>query len=615
MLALLKTLEGPWESVRQYLREDLDRIQAWINTNWGTAFSTNGTIASAAVAGDASQDTRYVANTGTDHTPQWDQVNLANGVRNRLVYANLPQATAPAILIGRWSYSNGDLQEIQLGPGLVMQGSRLSAIASGTGGGAGEDGEPGPAGPPGLSIVGPMGPMGPPGADGPEGPEGPMGPPGPGGGGGGGTVTTVSVATANGFAGTVATSTTTPAITLTATINAPVLAGNGTAISAAATTGSGSTVALATSPVFVTDITAPLHYGGSGVSGDLNLQSTSNATRGFVTIANQSKIYTANDTLAANATAITVFSGGVTVTTGSVAALNYASTLLLSGNGAASGLMSLFACRPTIKDDGTARTITSSFPFYMGATFQATVAGGLTISDLGGVIPGVLGMYFGPTFNRTGAGTGTATQVAAFHSGFGTVGTGWTVTSWIGLLIDKPIVTGTLTNFYGVKNNGAAAANYWFLYETGGMASSHKGTLRIGDNTLATKSLEIATDSAGKPTTNTWQIISDRRIKTDVRDYPLGLTEILKVRSVLYRYNGRGGPGYEADGREHVGVIAQEIAAVMPNTVEVGPYDLDSEHVEDFMRFNSHDLTFALINAVKELSQRVKDLEHGLHHN
>ncbi len=71
----------------------------------------------------------------------------------------------------------------------------------------------------------------------------------------GGTVTTVSVVSANGFAGTVATATTTPAITLTTTITG-VLKGNGTAISAAsagtdyvapgAITTSGLTMATAT---------------------------------------------------------------------------------------------------------------------------------------------------------------------------------------------------------------------------------------------------------------------------------------------------------------------------------------------------------------------------------
>lgn len=63
-----------------------------------------------------------------------------------------------------------------------------------------------------------------------------------------GTVTTASVMSANGFAGSVATATTTPAITLSTTVNAPVLAGNGTAISAGATTGTGSTVVLSASP-------------------------------------------------------------------------------------------------------------------------------------------------------------------------------------------------------------------------------------------------------------------------------------------------------------------------------------------------------------------------------
>ena len=53
-----------------------------------------------------------------------------------------------------------------------------------------------------------------------------------GGGGGGGTVTSASVVSANGFAGSVATATTTPAITLTTSVTG-LLKGNGTAMSAA----------------------------------------------------------------------------------------------------------------------------------------------------------------------------------------------------------------------------------------------------------------------------------------------------------------------------------------------------------------------------------------------
>lgn len=71
---------------------------------------------------------------------------------------------------------------------------------------------------------------------------------------GNGTVTTTSVVSANGLAGTVANATTTPALTLSTTVNSPVLAGNGTAIAAATTTGSGSTAVLATGPTMTNPV-------------------------------------------------------------------------------------------------------------------------------------------------------------------------------------------------------------------------------------------------------------------------------------------------------------------------------------------------------------------------
>jgi hypothetical protein len=75
------------------------------------------------------------------------------------------------------------------------------------------------------------------------------------------------VVSANGFAGTVATATTTPAITLSTTITG-ILQGNGTAISAATTTGTGSVV-LATGPVMtLTNATGlPITAGTTGTLG------------------------------------------------------------------------------------------------------------------------------------------------------------------------------------------------------------------------------------------------------------------------------------------------------------------------------------------------------------
>lgn len=69
---------------------------------------------------------------------------------------------------------------------------------------------------------------------------------------GSGTVQTIAIASANGFAGTSNADPTNPILTISTTVTG-ILSGNGTSISAATTTGSGSVV-LATSPTLVTPI-------------------------------------------------------------------------------------------------------------------------------------------------------------------------------------------------------------------------------------------------------------------------------------------------------------------------------------------------------------------------
>ena len=104
-----------------------------------------------------------------------------------------------------------------------------------------------------------------------------------------GSVTTVSVVSANGFAGTVATATTTPAITLSTSITG-ILEGNGTAISAAAATGTGNVV-RATSPILVTPAL------GAATATTVNKMAiTQPATASTLTVAN-GKTLTASNTL------------------------------------------------------------------------------------------------------------------------------------------------------------------------------------------------------------------------------------------------------------------------------------------------------------------------------
>lgn len=131
-----------------------------------------------------------------------------------------------------------------------------------------------------------------------------------------GSVNSVSVVSANGLAGTVATATTTPAITLSTTITG-ILQGNGTAISAASTTGSGSVV-LATSPTLVTpNLGTPSTLVGTNITGTAtaftasNVTTNANLTGDVTSVGNATTLATVNSNVGTFGTATQV--GTVTV--------------------------------------------------------------------------------------------------------------------------------------------------------------------------------------------------------------------------------------------------------------------------------------------------------------
>lgn len=131
MIALQLYYDGHWENARSAIIDDLQHIQEAINSNWNAVVSGSNTLLPGAIAGDATQATRYVANTGLNNAPKWDQVNLANGVTGRLPLNKLSQAN-PSTLVGRREGAGiGDLGEITLGPNLVMVDDELDALSSG----------------------------------------------------------------------------------------------------------------------------------------------------------------------------------------------------------------------------------------------------------------------------------------------------------------------------------------------------------------------------------------------------------------------------------------------------------------------------------------------------
>jgi hypothetical protein len=125
------------------------------------------------------------------------------------------------------------------------------------------------------------------------------------------------------------------------------------------------------------------------------------------------------------------------------------------------------------------------------------------------------------------------------------------------------------------------------------------------NQTVPTGLLELGTDDARKPSTNTWTIVSDGRVKKNVLPYEKGLSEIERVNPVKFEYNGKAG---FTEGMKGIGVIAQDVKGLFPDSVKTYRGILDGVE-QDIMDWNSHELTYALINAVKTLSEEVKKLK------
>lgn len=72
------------------------------------------------------------------------------------------------------------------------------------------------------------------------------------------------------------------ATTITGGTSGRVMYNNAGVVGEYAVTGTGTTAVLSVSPVFGTDITTPLIYGGTGSGGNITIQSTTNATKGKI---------------------------------------------------------------------------------------------------------------------------------------------------------------------------------------------------------------------------------------------------------------------------------------------------------------------------------------------
>ena len=126
----------------------------------------------------------------------------------------------------------------------------------------------------------------------------------------------------------------------------------------------------------------------------------------------------------------------------------------------------------------------------------------------------------------------------------------------------------------------------------------------------ATVDVNFTITGAGvQPGGGSWTASSDARVKKDVTPYRRGLDAVLHLEPISYRYNGLAGM-LDTESVYH-GLAAEDAGAIMPEMLRVFRERLRDDDAEpsEILHLNSTPLTFALVNAVKELAARLEALE------
>jgi hypothetical protein len=196
------------------------------------------------------------------------------------------------------------------------------------------------------------------------------------------------------------------------------------------------------------------------------------------------------------------------------------------------------------------------------------------------------------------------------------------------------VLTGTGTNTLGttgadnrieVKSNATyqiraanSSGNAFHFGATSGTAdgvfSNNAGTeiMRItnggnvGIGLTPSYQIELSTDSAGKPTSSVWTIVSDEKTKKNISRYEAGLAAIRQVHIHEFDYTGE----YGQPPVHTIGPLAGEIKELFPRSVTtVQKRRTPQSAPEPISTFNAHELFMANIEAVIELDRQVQVLQ------
>jgi len=128
-------------------------------------------------------------------------------------------------------------------------------------------------------------------------------------------------------------------------------------------------------------------------------------------------------------------------------------------------------------------------------------------------------------------------------------------------------------------------------------------TGQVGIGTTAPDDLLSVNGNADKVGGGSWGTFSDGRLKNLNGNFNSGLSQVLKIHPVRYRYKPDNALGIH-DSDEHVGVVAQDVQRVIPEAV--------TQNSKGYLLVNNDPIIWSMLNAIKEQQREIRALKSEL---
>lgn len=252
--------------------------------------------------------------------------------------------------------------------------------------------------------------------------------------------------------------------------------------------------------------------------------------------------------------------------------------------------------------NSTGITVASSVNAGTGITVNQTT-GAVTVTNAG-VTSAVAGTGISVS-GATGAVTITNSGVTSITASTGisvNAGTG-------GVTITNTGVTSAVAGTGVSVSAGTGAVTFSIGQAVATGSSVQFGSFGVGTAASGTTG-EI------RATNNITAFYSDKRLKDIKGTIPDALAKLLTLSGVVYTQNKKAEEFGYNNYEQQVGVIAQDVQAVLPEVVKPAPFDIDennqSKSGENYLTVQYEKLVPLLIEAIKEQQKQIEEIKNRL---